>query len=80
MTVAYAIAGGLILGAVLYAVGIMLDELAEHHRLRRLADDIRRRQLEAEHRRHGVHDPRPATRSVGEYLADTHDDYDSGWP
>jgi len=61
MTVAYAIAGGLIIGAVLYAIGIVLDEVAEHHRLRRLADDIRRRQLDAEHRRNGVHDPRPPT-------------------
>lgn len=58
---AYAIAGGLIIGAVLYAVGIVLDEVAEHHRVRRLADDIRRRQLAAEHRRNGVHDHRPPT-------------------
>lgn len=61
MTAAYAIAGGLVLGAILYAVGIVLDEVAEHHRLRRLANDLRRRQLDAEHRRHGVHDPRPPT-------------------
>jgi hypothetical protein len=61
VTVAYAIAGGLIIGALLYAVGLFLDELAEHHRLRRMADGIRRRQLEDEHRRNGVHDRRPPT-------------------
>jgi hypothetical protein len=59
MTVAYAIAGGLIIGAILYAVGLMLDEVAERHRLRRMADDLRRRQLDREHRRHGIDDPRP---------------------
>jgi hypothetical protein len=61
VTVAYAIAGGLIIGAVLYAVGLVLDEVGERHRLRRMADDVRRRQLELEHARHGVHDPRPPT-------------------
>jgi hypothetical protein len=61
MTVAYAIAGGLILGAVLYAIGIVLDEVAEHHRVRRLADDIRRRQRDADIERHRVRDPRPPT-------------------
>jgi hypothetical protein len=59
VTVAYAIAGGLVIGALLYAVGLFLDEVAERHRLRRMADDLRRRQLDTEHRRHGVHDPRP---------------------
>ena len=61
MTVAYAIAGGLIIGAVLYVAGIVLDEIAEQHRLRRMRDDLRRRQIEQEHRRHGVHDRRPPT-------------------
>jgi hypothetical protein len=61
VTVAYAIAGGLIIGALLYALGLVLDEVAERHRLRRLADDVRRRQIDAEHRRNGVHDPRPPT-------------------
>lgn len=61
MTVAYAIAGGLVIGALLYALGLVLDEVAEQHRLRRMADGVRRRQLEQEHRRHGVHDPRPPT-------------------
>ena len=61
MTVAYAIAGGLILGALLYAAGLFLDELSERHRLRRMADGVRRRQLEQEHRRNGVHDRRPPT-------------------
>jgi hypothetical protein len=65
MTVAYAIAGGLVLGAILYALGLVLDEAAERHRLRRMRDGVRRRQLEAEHQRHGVHDPRPPiTREV----------------
>jgi hypothetical protein len=61
MTVAYAIAGGLIVGAVLYAVGLVLDEIAESHRLRRMADDLRRRQLADVHDRYGIHDPRPPT-------------------
>jgi hypothetical protein len=61
MTVAYAIAGGLVIGAVLYAVGIVLDEIAESHRLRRMADQLRHRQVDDEHRRNGVHDPRPPT-------------------
>jgi len=60
VTVAYAIAGGLIIGALLYAVGLVLDEVAERHRLRRLADDVRRRQLDREHWRNGVHDTRPS--------------------
>ena len=47
MTVAYAIAGGLIIGALLYALGLVLDEVGERHRLRRLADDVRRRQVDA---------------------------------
>jgi hypothetical protein len=59
VTVAYAIAGGLIVGALLYAVGLVLDEVAERHRLRRLADDVRRRQLDREHARNGIHDARP---------------------
>jgi hypothetical protein len=61
MTVAYAIAGGLILGALLYALGLVLDEVGERHRLRRMADGVRRRQLDAEYRRNGVHDHRPRT-------------------
>ena len=59
MTVAYAIAGGLVIGALLYAIGLFLDEVAEQHRLRRMRSDVRRRQIEQEHRRHGVHDRRP---------------------
>ena len=61
MTVAYAIAGGLVLGAVLYCVGLVLDEVSERHRLRRMADGVRRRQIDDEHRRNGVHDHRPPT-------------------
>lgn len=61
MTVAYAITGGVVLGAVLYALGLVLDEVSERHRLRRMADQLRRRQLDAEYRRHGIHDPRPPT-------------------
>lgn len=61
MTVAYAIAGGVVLGAMLYALGLVLDEAAERHRLRRMADALRRRQLHDEYRRNGVHDPRPPT-------------------
>jgi hypothetical protein len=61
MTVAYAIAGGLVIGALLYAIGLFLDEVAERHRLRRMADALRRRQIEQEHRRNGVHDRRPPT-------------------
>jgi hypothetical protein len=61
VTVAYAIAGGLIIGALLYALGLVLDEVSERHRLRRMADQLRRRQRDAEIARHGVHDPRPPT-------------------
>jgi hypothetical protein len=59
VTVAYAIAGGLIIGALLYAVGLVLDEVAERHRLRRMRDDVRRRQIDREHARNGVWDARP---------------------
>jgi uncharacterized membrane protein len=59
VTVAYAVAAGLVILAVLWAAGALLDEHAHRLRLRRMADDIRRRQLDAEHARHGVHDPRP---------------------
>lgn len=59
MTVAYAIAAGLVLVGVLYAVGYVLDEVATRNRHRRMADDVRRRQLEREHGRNGVHDWRP---------------------
>jgi hypothetical protein len=61
VTVAYAIAGGLILGALLYASGLVLDEIGERHRLRRMADDVRRRQLDRLHQTNGVHDHRPRT-------------------
>jgi hypothetical protein len=57
VTVAYAIAGGLIIGALLYAVGLVLDEVGERHRLRRMADGVRRRQLDAEAARHDDHRP-----------------------
>lgn len=61
MTVAYAIAAGVVVIAVLYAVSFLLDELATRNRLRRMADGVRRRQLEAEHERNGVRDHRPRT-------------------
>jgi hypothetical protein len=61
MTVAYAIAGGLAVIALLYAIGLVLDEIGERHRLRRMADDVRRRQLAAQVDRYGVHDHRPPT-------------------
>jgi hypothetical protein len=59
VTVAYAIAGGLFVIGLLYVWSMVLDEVAERHRIRRMRDDLRRRQLDAEHRRNGVHDPRP---------------------
>lgn len=57
MTVAYVVAALLVVGV---AAGALAS--AWHHAHYRPAPtDLRRRQLADEHRRNGVHDPRPPT-------------------